>query len=40
MGQSLPTKDLVKAFQKVNQIASIFTNTNTCEQTLLVKKYG
>ena len=32
--QSLATKDPMEAFQKVNQLAPIFSNPQTCEQTL------
>ena len=32
--QSLATKDPMEAFQKVNQLAPIFSNPQACEQTL------
>ena len=32
--QSLATKDPMEAFQKVSQLAPIFSNPQTCEQTL------
>ena len=32
--QSLATKDPIEAFQKVSQLAPIFSNPQTCEQTL------
>jgi hypothetical protein len=32
--QSLATKDLMEAFQKVNQLAPIFSNSNACDQAL------
>ena len=32
--QSLATKDSMEAFQKVNQLAPLFSNPQTCEQTL------
>ena len=32
--QSLATKDPMEAFQKVNQLAPIFSNSEACEQTL------
>jgi len=32
--QSLATKDPLEAFQKVNQLAPLFSNPQTCEQTL------
>ena len=32
--QSLATKDPMEAFQKVNQLAPLFSNPQTCEQTL------
>ena len=32
--QSLATKDPMEAFQKVNQLAPIFSNPKTCEQIL------
>lgn len=32
--QSLATKDPMEAFQKVNQLAPIFSNSNACDQAL------
>ena len=32
--ESLANKDPMEVFEKVNQLAPIFTNTNACEQTL------
>ena len=32
--QSLATKDPMEAFEKVSQLAPLFSNSQTCEQTL------